>query len=69
VNRWRKGVAALVAVVVLGLITGCTLPRPPGDSPLRYRDQLFSSVAVTNNIQYGTAPDGQGNPVALRLDL
>jgi dienelactone hydrolase len=69
VNRWRKGVTALVAVVVVGLITGCTLPRPPGDSPLRYRDQVFSNVAVTSNIQYGTAPDGQGNPVELRLDL
>jgi dienelactone hydrolase len=51
------------------LITGCTLPRPPGDSPLRYRDQVFSGVGVTSNIQYGTAPDAQGNPVALRLDL
>jgi para-nitrobenzyl esterase len=59
----------LVAVVVIVVITGCTLPRPPGDSPLRYRDQVFSTVAVTNNIQYGTAPDSQGNPVALRLDL
>jgi para-nitrobenzyl esterase len=69
VNRWPKGVAALVAVAVLSLITGCTLPRPPGDSPLRYRDQVFSNVNVTSNLQYGTAPDAQGNPVALRLDL
>jgi dienelactone hydrolase len=70
VERWRTAVAALgVAVVVVVLITGCTLPRPPGDSPLRYRDQVFSNVAVTNNIQYGTAPDSQGTPVALRLDL
>jgi dienelactone hydrolase len=69
VERWRTAVAALVAVVVVVLITGCTLPRPPGDSPLRYRDQVFSNVAVTNNIQYGTAQDSQGTPVALRLDL
>ena len=26
-------------------------------------------VAVTSNLQYGTAPDAQDNPVALRLDL
>jgi len=61
--------AALVAVVVVGLVTGCTLPRPPGDAPLRYRDQVFSNSGVTTNIQYGEAPDANGNPVALRLDL
>jgi dienelactone hydrolase len=68
VNRWRKAMAALVAVAIV-LMTGCTVARPPGDSPLRYRDQVFSNVAVTSNIQYGTAPDGNGNPVALKLDL
>ncbi len=36
--------------------TGCTLPRPPGDSPLRYRDQIFSSVA-----------DLAGHPLRRRL--
>jgi dienelactone hydrolase len=69
VNGWRKGLVALVAVVAIALITGCTVPRPPGDAPLRYRDAIFSSVSVSSNIQYGTAPDGNGNPVALRLDL
>jgi dienelactone hydrolase len=69
VNGWRKGLVALVAVVAIALITGCTVPRPPGDAPLRYRDAIFSSVVVNSNIQYGTAPDGAGNPVALRLDL
>lgn len=67
-NGRRKGLAAVVAVAI-GLTTGCTVPRPPGDEPLRYRDQVFNDVAVTSNLQYGSAPDGQGNPVALRLDL
>jgi dipeptidyl aminopeptidase/acylaminoacyl peptidase len=58
--------ALLVAAVVLA---GCSVPRPPGDSPLRYRDQVFSNVSVTRDIQYGSAPDRAGNPVALRLDL
>jgi para-nitrobenzyl esterase len=68
VHRSRAALVALVAIVVAALVSGCTLPRPPGDSPLRYRDQVFSNVAVTPNIQYGTAPDAEGNPVALRLD-
>jgi predicted esterase len=69
VNGWRKGFVALVALVAIALITGCTVARPPGDSPLRYRDAIFSTVAVTSGIQYGTAPDANGDPVALRLDL
>jgi para-nitrobenzyl esterase len=69
VNRSRTALVALVAVVVAALVAGCTLPRPPGDSPLRYRDQVFSNVTVSNNVQYGSAPDLNGNPVALRLDL
>jgi dienelactone hydrolase len=58
-----------VASVVVAVTAGCTVPRPPGDEPLRYRDQVFSEVTRTNGLQYGSAPDAQGNPVALRLDL
>jgi acetyl esterase/lipase len=61
---------AVVSLVVAGLVAaGCTVPRPPGDGPLRYRDQVFSTVGVTNDITYGNAPDAQGNPVDLKLDL
>jgi dienelactone hydrolase len=60
---------ALVAALAVVLAAGCTIPRPPGDSPLRYRDQVFSSVGLTSNLQYGQAPDANGTPVALRLDL
>ena len=58
-----------VAFLVSLLVAGCTVPRPPGDSPLRYRDQVFNNVSVTRDLQYGSAPDNNGNPVALRLDL
>ena len=51
------------------LLAGCTVPKPPGDAPLRYRDAVFSSVAVTRDLTYGSAPDNQGNPVSLKLDL
>jgi dienelactone hydrolase len=68
VSGTRKALAAVV-VAAIGLTTGCTLPRPAGDGPLRYRDQVFNTVTVTSNIQYGTAPDANNQPVALRLDL
>ncbi|MEA2377295.1 MAG: para-nitrobenzyl esterase [Thermoleophilaceae bacterium] len=67
-NGRRKALAAVV-LVAIGLTTGCTLPRPPGNEPLRYRDQIFNTVAVTSNLEYGTAPDANNQPVALRLDL
>ena len=51
------------------LLAGCTVPRPPGDGTLRYRDQVFSGVTATTDITYGSAPGADGNPVALKLDL
>lgn len=58
-----------MSVLALSVLVGCTVPRPPGNSPLRYRDQVFNSVSVTHDLQYGSAPDNSGNPVALKLDL
>ena len=70
-SRGRSGRAAvaIVAVLVLAVLAGCTLPRPPGDGTIRYRDAVFSTVDVTHDIVYGNAPDAQGNPVELELDL
>ena len=59
----------VTAVAALLTVAGCTVPRPPGDGPLRYRDAVFSSVAVSPDIAYGSAPANSGNPVALQLDL
>jgi para-nitrobenzyl esterase len=60
-------------VVALALSTavlaGCTVPRPPGDGQLRYRDQVFSGVAVTNDLTYGSATGINGTPETLKLDL
>jgi dipeptidyl aminopeptidase/acylaminoacyl peptidase len=61
---------SLVALVLgATVLTGCTVPRPPGDGPLRYRDQVFSAVTTTSDVTYGTAPGADGNPEALELDL
>ena len=45
------------------------LPRPPGDSPLRYRDASSPTVTVTQRPPVRQRPRANGNPVALRLDL
>ena len=61
----------LLGVVVASLATaiGCAAPRPEGEEPLRYRDQVFPGVSVMRDLTYGTAPDDQGQPVTLKLDL
>jgi len=61
---------SLVATALAtALLAGCTVARPAGDSPLRYRDQVFSAATATNDLTYGSAPDLDGNPVTLKLDL
>jgi acetyl esterase/lipase len=52
-----------------GCLVGCTLPSPAGAAPLRYRDPVFASISETQNVQYGAAPDLNGNTVPLMLDL
>jgi acetyl esterase/lipase len=62
---------SLVFVVLALLATGCGLHTisPPGAAPLRYRDAVFTNVTKTADVVYGTAPDQQGNPVTLKLDV
>jgi dienelactone hydrolase len=57
-------VFGLVAVV----LAACDQPKPAGAGLVRYRDVVFSSVTRTADIRYGTAPDLDGNPVALTMD-
>lgn len=61
--------AVVALVLAAAVLAGCTVPRPAGEGTLRYRDQVFTNVTVNSDIQYGSAPDLQGNPVALRLDM
>ena len=51
------------------LLAGCTVPRPPGDGTLRYRDPVFSAVTTTNDVTYSSATGIDGNPETLKLDL
>jgi para-nitrobenzyl esterase len=69
-SRWiERLLAAAVAIAAVLALAGCTVPRPPGAEPLRYRDAVFGSVDVSRDLTYGSAPDNDGNPVSLKLDL
>jgi acetyl esterase/lipase len=52
------------------LLGACSsMPEPPGEAPLRYRDQVFDRVITTRDLEYGSAPGRDGQPESLRLDL
>jgi para-nitrobenzyl esterase len=59
----------VVLALAITLLAGCTVPRPAGDGQLRYRDQVFSGATATTDITYGSAPDLNGDPETLKLDL
>ncbi len=64
--RWL-GLVALFAVIA----AGCDWPNifPPGSGQVRYRDQVFSAVTVTNNVTYGSAVNLSGQTITLQLDM
>ena len=64
----RLLVLAMVAAGAV-VLSGCLVPRPPGNGTLRYRDTVFSAVTVTSNLQYGSAVNQSGVNQALLLDL
>jgi poly(3-hydroxybutyrate) depolymerase len=54
------------------VLSGCLFTKlgpVQGPAPLRYRDVIFNDVSVTPDLQYGSAPDLNNQPVALKLDL
>jgi dienelactone hydrolase len=67
--RRRRGPALAALALVVTLLAGCTVARPPGNAPLLYRDEVFGSVAVARDLVYGSAPGASGQPVSLGLDL
>lgn len=64
----RRPLVVIVAVLAL-LGASCDLATPPGDAPLRYRDDVFSSVEVTSNLVYGQNTSQTGVATTLRFDL
>lgn len=67
----RRFIATVVTALVVLVTAGCVGPytTPPGDAPLRYRDEVFTTVDKTSNVVYGSALNSQGQTEQLRLDL
>jgi acetyl esterase/lipase len=61
----------ILLVVLAAVAAGCGFNTitPPGPAPLRYRDQVFTTVNKTADVSYGSAVDQQGTTVDLKLDV
>jgi acetyl esterase/lipase len=67
--RRPRRVVGLVAAVLALLLASCDLVAPTGPAPLRFRDEVFTSVDVTSNLVYGQATSQTGQATTLRFDL
>ena len=58
-------------VLLVIVAAGCDWPNmtPPGNAPVRYRDPIFNTVTVTNDLTYGSAVNLGGQTVILKLDM
>ena len=67
----RRYLVVPVLAVLAIAVTACDWPNiaPPGSAPLRYRDQVFSAVTVTQNITYGSAVNLENQTVTLQMDM
>lgn len=65
-RRWL-----VIAGALLCIAASCDSPRTgiPGDSPLRYRDEVFSSTAVTKDVVFSTATRQDGTVTDLGMDV
>lgn len=66
----RRRFVLIVLVAFAVLVAGCDWPYlvPPGDAPLRYRDQIFTEVQKTSDITYGHATNLSNQDVTLTAD-
>jgi carboxylesterase type B len=67
--RRLRTLVPCLAVALAATLAGCDLAPVPGDSPLRYRDEVFTDVELTSDVTYGHAVDQEGETVSLELDV
>jgi acetyl esterase/lipase len=69
VMRRSRMLIVVAALAVIG--AGCDFPNilPPGAAPVRYRDAIFNTVAMTSDITYGSAVNLSGQTITLKLDV
>jgi para-nitrobenzyl esterase len=67
--RRSRILLVVAALVVIG--AGCDYPNilPPGTAPVRYRDNIATTVAMTSDITYGSAVNLSGQTITLKLDV
>lgn len=69
-RRTARRFLAFGMVGALSLLgSACSLAAIPGPAPLRYRDAIFTQVAKTANVSYGSALDQQGVVNDLKMDI
>ena len=67
----RTVVAVVIAALFVLAASGCVsnLVAPPGAAPLRYRDEVFTTVNKTADVVYGSALNSQSQTESLKLDV
>jgi acetyl esterase/lipase len=65
----RLFVFVVAALSLLASGCGVNLITPPGPAPLRYRDDVFTTVTKTSDVTYGSATTQQGTVQTLKLDI
>lgn len=66
--RHRLLMVVTACIALVGAGCDVHLAVPPGDAPLRYRDEVFAEVVTARDVAYGSAVDQRGQTVTLRLD-
>lgn len=66
----KRRLASIVLVFAAVVLSGCEqFAAPPGQGIVRYRDQVFTTVNKTADVQYGSAVNQQNVTVNLFADI
>ncbi len=67
----RRIASVVITALFVVAASGCVsnLVAPPGAAPLRYRDEIFTTVNKTADVVYGSAVNSQAQTESLKLDV